>query len=100
MFNAGCKGLLEIFETRVSQMTALDIRHGRMGTQEAARLVSEFEGKRPPSLDLFLDYVGLTETEFNQIADHLAIPPFKPDFDKIEQGPKTADYDSWFREKN
>ena len=30
--------------SRVSQMTALDIRHGRMGKQEAEALVNEFEG--------------------------------------------------------
>lgn len=85
--------------SRVSQMTALDIRHGRMGKQEAEALVNEFEGHRPPSLDVFLDYVGLTETEFNDIAKHLAIPPFKADFDNIPNGVKTHDFENWYREE-
>ena len=31
-----------------------------------------------PSLDIFLEYVGLTENEFNEIVDRTVIPPHKP----------------------
>ena len=84
--------------SRVSQMTALDIRHNRIDKELADKLVAEFEGKRPPSLDLFLEYLDLTEDEFNQIVLKTVVPPFKPDFDNMGSAPKTWDFDQWYRE--
>ena len=84
--------------SRVSQMTALDIRHNRIDKEVADQLVAEFEGKRPPSLDLFLEYLDLTEDEFNQIVLKTVVPPFKPDFENMESAPKTWDFDQWYRE--
>ena len=51
--------------SRVTQMTALDIRNGRIDKAEADRLVNEWEGKKPPSLELFLEYLDMSEGEFN-----------------------------------
>jgi N-acetyl sugar amidotransferase len=84
---------------RVTQMTALDLRGGRIGKAEADRLIAEYEGRRPPSLDLFLEYVGLTEAEFNEIVQKTAVAPFEPDFDAIRPGDKTPDFDRWYRER-
>ena len=53
--------------SRVTQMTALDIRNDRMRLEEADELVAEWEGKRPPSLDIFLEYLEMSEEEFNEI---------------------------------
>jgi hypothetical protein len=39
-----------------------------MTREDALELVSEHEGKRPHALNLFLDYTGLTEKEFYEIA--------------------------------
>lgn len=84
--------------SRVSQMTALDLRNGRMEKEDAERLVQDWEGKRPPSLDLFLEYMNMTEIEFNSIIAELVIPPFKPDFGAIEPADKTSDFNQWYRE--
>jgi N-acetyl sugar amidotransferase len=84
--------------SRVTQMTALDIRHGRIDKTTADKLIKEYEGKRPPSLELFLEYLNLTEDDFNQIVLKTVVPPFKPDFDNIQDGPKTDDFDQWYRE--
>lgn len=84
--------------SRVSQMTALDIRHGRIDKATADELVAKYEGKRPPSLEIFLEYLDLTEDEFNQIVLKTVVPPFKPDFDNMEDAPKTWDFDQWYRE--
>lgn len=84
--------------SRVSQMVALDLRNGRISPEKARDLVSNFEGKKPPSLDIFLDYVGLTATEFNEIVSHTVVPPNQPDFNSNEWSPKTWDYDRWYRE--
>ena len=80
-------------------MTALDIRNGRISKAAADKLVAEFEGKRPPSLELFLEYLDLTEDQFNQIVLKTVVPPFEPKFDEIQTAPKTADFDHWYREK-
>jgi len=84
---------------RVSQMTALDIRNGRMEKAEAEKLVRDWEGKKPPSLQLFLEYLELSEEEFNQIVRKLAVPPFQPEFGAIPWADKTADFEQWYREK-
>lgn len=83
--------------SRVSQMTALDLRNNRMSKEEATKIVNEFEGKRPPSLDLFLSYLELSEESFNEIVMKTVVPPFKPNFLTIEPAPKTHDFDKWYR---
>ena len=82
---------------RVTQMTALDLRNGRITMEKARALIDEYEGKKPPSLELFLDYVGLTEEEFNAIVAKTVVPPYKPDFN-APYAPKTWDFDNWYRE--
>jgi hypothetical protein len=85
--------------SRVTQMTALDIRNGRMQKEEADRLIQMWEGKKPPSLELFLEYLELSEDELNEIISKLVVPPFEPDFKSIKWGKKTHDFDKWYREK-
>jgi N-acetyl sugar amidotransferase len=85
--------------SRTSQMTALDLRNKRMEKSAALRLVEEHEGRRPPSLDLFLEYLGINEKEFNDIVLATVVPPHKPDFATIGDAPKTWDFDRWYRDK-
>lgn len=85
--------------SRVSQMTAIDIRNNRITKKEADGLVAQYEGKRPPSLDIFLKYLDLTEDEFNSIVLKTCVPPFKPEFSSIENSEKTWDYEKWYTEK-
>ncbi|WP_374324111.1 N-acetyl sugar amidotransferase [Azonexus sp.] len=85
--------------SRVTQMTALDIRNGRLTKEEADRLVAEWEGKKPPSLELFLEFLEMDENEFNEIVAKLAVPPHSPDFKTIQWGPRTSDFDRWYRER-
>jgi N-acetyl sugar amidotransferase len=84
--------------SRVTQMTALDIRNGRLDKNEAEKLVAEWEGKKPPSLELFLEFLDINEVEFNEIVDKLVIPPHKPEFETIRWAKKTHDFDKWYRE--
>jgi N-acetyl sugar amidotransferase len=84
--------------SRVTQMTALDIRSQRIQKADADKLVAEYEGKRPPSLELFLEYLDLTEQQFNEIVMKTVVPPFEPDFEHMQDAPKTWDFDQWFRE--
>jgi hypothetical protein len=80
-------------------MTALDIRNGRMTREEADRLIREFEGKKPPSLEIFLEYLGMTEQEFNETVAKTVVAPHQPNFGANEYAPKTADFASWYRER-
>ena len=84
--------------SRVSQMVALDLRNGRIDKDHAAHLVKTFEGRKPPSLQLFLDYVGLSEAEFNEVVGKTVVAPYEPNFDTNEWAPKTWDFDRWYRE--
>lgn len=82
---------------RVTQMTALDLRNGRITPEKARKLIDDYEGRKPPSLVLFLEYLGITEEEFNAIVAKTVVPPHSPDFN-AEFAPKTADFDAWYRE--
>lgn len=84
--------------SRVTQMTALDIRNGRITKDEADKLISKYEGKKPRSLQIFLEYLGLTEAEFNKIVAQTVVPPNKPNFDNQDLAEKTWDFDRWYRE--
>jgi len=85
--------------SRVTQMTALDIRNGRLSKSEADNLIAEWEGKKPPSLEIFLEFLDLTENELNEIIGKLVVAPHKPDFQLIQFSKKTSDFDRWYREK-
>ena len=86
--------------SRVSQINALNVRHKRMTPAEAKEINEKFDGRKPPSLDIFLEYVGLTENEFNEIVDRTTIPPHKPNYNTNEIASKTWDFDQWYREDN
>ena len=86
--------------SRVSQINALNVRHKRMTPDEAKNINEKFDGRKPPSLEVFLEYVGLTEEEFNQIVDKSIIPPNKPNYKTNEIAKKTWDFEQWYRENN
>lgn len=67
---------------RVTQMTAFDVRDGLMNRAQADALIKEFEGKRPASLDAFLELVDMTEEEFNDCVRRTVVPPHVPMFDR------------------
>ena len=83
--------------TRISQNMSVELREGRISTKRAKELISE-EGKKPPSLDVFLEYIGMSESEFNDICESMAIPPYKHNFKTNKIAEKTQDFDTWFRE--
>ena len=85
--------------SRVTQMTALDLRNGRISKADAEKLVKTYEGKKPPSLELFLEYLEIDEKEFNEIISKTVVAPHNPDFQVIQWAPKTWDFDKWYREE-
>jgi N-acetyl sugar amidotransferase len=82
---------------RTAHLTSLDIRHGRMTREEAEALVRANDGKRPASLDLFLQSVGIDEEEFMEIAMTHVVSPWQPDLARIEYGKPLHDHNQYNR---
>jgi len=82
---------------RTNHLVNIDIRNGRLSREEAMRLVQEHDGKRPASLDVFLEYVGLTEEEFMAIALQHVVSPHVHDDQTVLPGEKLWDQDQWNR---
>lgn len=81
--------------SRPSHLVALDIRHGQLKKEDGEKLIAEYEGRRPPSLDLFLQFVGLTEQEFIEIAMAHQVSPYAHDPQKTLPGQRMADFERW-----
>lgn len=84
--------------SRPSHLVAIDARNGRITKEQGLALIAEYEGKRPPSLDLFLSYTGLSEVEFMEIAMSHQVSPYIHDPAKTQPGAKTHDFDQWSRD--
>jgi N-acetyl sugar amidotransferase len=81
---------------RTTHLTSLDIRNNRISRTDALDLVGEFEGKRPYGLDLFLEYTGLTEKEFYEIAITHKLDSVTPPVN-VKIGLKPPDIQQWQR---
>ena len=84
----------------------VDATDGNLGahldTLERAGYVAiekRFEGKKPPSLEIFLEYLDLSEEQFNDIVAKTVVPPNEPNFQSTDWAPKTHDFDRWYREE-
>lgn len=84
--------------TRPTHLASLDIRHGRKTREEGLEMIKQYEGKTPPSLQIFLDFVGLTEAEFYEITKSHTISPWKWNAYETELGEELKDYDSWSKD--
>lgn len=80
---------------RTTHLGSIDIRHGRKDREEVMRMVEEYEGKRPASLDYFLKVTEMNEDEFNKMALKNIISPHKPDIKSLKPGKKNPDQDEW-----
>lgn len=69
---------------RTSHLVSIDIRNNRMSREQGMKLVKEYDGKRPKSLDFFLGLVKMTEDEFyNTIFTHIVEPNQKLEKDYL-----------------
>ena len=85
--------------SRMTHLTTLDIRHGRITRAEALQRIKKYEGQKPHSLELFLQYTGITEDEFNKIvSQHLIAPATPINPKKLKYRKKLKDQNLWFRD--
>lgn len=83
--------------TRPTHLASIDIRHNRLSRKDALELIKKYEGRRPPSLDIFLELLGLTEEEFVQIAVSHQVAPCDLDPRDFKDGARLHDFDQWDR---
>ena len=86
--------------SRMTQINSLLVRNGNMSAERAKELNEKHDGAKPHSLEIFLEYMGLTEEEFNKIVQNMVIPPHKPNFNNNFISKKAWDFDNWYREDN
>ena len=80
---------------RTNHLVGIDIRNGRLSREEGLALMKQYDGKRPASLDLFLQYLDISEDEFEELVqDHVVAPHHWPN-EKPVAGEKTWDFDQW-----
>lgn len=81
--------------SRMTHLASIDIRNGRMTREEGLKLIEEWEGRRPASLDVFLKAINMSDEEFHRIALTHVVAPHVPDLSKVKPGPKLWDQDQW-----
>ena len=84
--------------TRPTHLASIDLRHGRLERNEGLEMLQKYEGKTPPSLSIFLDFIGLTEEEFYKVAESHTISPWKWNAFEAELGEQLPDYDQWSKD--
>jgi len=86
---------------RTTHLVSIDIRNGRKTREEGEGLVAEYDGRRPVALDLFLEYLGLSEEAFlNLIEPHVVSPHEMPSCEQCQRrsgGWPPKDFATWPR---
>jgi hypothetical protein len=82
---------------RTNHLANIDIRNKRLSREEGWELMHEYDGRRPASLDFFLDYLQITEEEFNRIASTHQVHPHIHKAEFVRPGKRLGDMDQWDR---
>lgn len=83
--------------TRPCHLASIDIRNHRMSRDQALEIIDKYENKRPPSLEIFLESIGLTEKEFMEISMNHGVSPYVHDPSSTTAGKKNDDFDQYPR---
>jgi N-acetyl sugar amidotransferase len=82
---------------RANHLLSIDIRNGRKTREEALEIEAKYDGKRPASMDWFLQHLQISEDEFYDILAPHQVHPWKFDRKNLETGPVMPDFDKWDR---
>lgn len=82
---------------RANHLLSIDIRNGRKTREEALEIEAQYDGKRPASMDWFLQHLQISEDEFYDILAPHQVHPWKFDRKNLETGPVMPDFDKWDR---
>ena len=95
---ARCKRLYQIYKrgySRTTHLVSLDLRNERIKKEKTKELIKLYEGKKPATLNIFLDYVGLDEHQFNEIVASHIVKPNNHDFKNNDNSIKNPDHDDY-----
>ena len=81
--------------SRPSHLSAIDLRNKDISIEKAKENIDLYEGKKPPSLEIFLDFIGLKEEEFYEVLKNHEISPNTFDSKDVSNGKKVHDFDDW-----
>jgi len=80
---------------RTRFLVSIDIREGRKTKEEGQRLIRQYDGKRPASLDIFLELLDITEDELMKIMLPQNVAPYVHDPSLTETGDPLPDQPLW-----
>lgn len=80
---------------RTNHLACIDIRNGEMTHDEGMALALKYDGKRPASLDQFLQLLNLTEDEFIDILQKNEVYDWGFDKTKVANGDPLPDMKEW-----
>jgi N-acetyl sugar amidotransferase len=83
---------------RTNHLASIDIRDGRLTREQGLRLIEQYDGRRPASLDVFLELTGLSEAEFMEIASEHQVHPHRHDASEVRPGAPLPDQPGWILE--
>lgn len=81
---------------RTSHLASIDIRNGLLSRNEGQALVEKYEGKKPESIRLFLEFLNITEDELNEAIKVQVIDPWEGKI-PVKIGKAPHDYSNWQR---
>lgn len=82
---------------RTNHLATIDIRNGVLGREAALALEARFDGKRPASVDWFLEILQISEAEFYEILEKHQVHPWSFDPTQVANGEPVPDMPSWDR---
>ena len=82
---------------RTNHLCCIDIRAGRMDRDYALKLAEKYDGKRPTSLDLFLEMLDITEDEFIDMLQKNQVEDWGFDRNHMITGEELPDMKEWSR---
>lgn len=80
---------------RTNHLATIDIRNGALGREEALALEALYDGKRPASIDWFLNILQISESDFYDILEKHQVHPWKFDKTLVETGNPLPDMPLW-----
>jgi N-acetyl sugar amidotransferase len=82
---------------RTNHLVNIDIRNRRKTRDEGWALAQAFDGKRPPSLDVFLEHLQIDEETFLKLMEPHQVSPHHFDPSAVVPGAPVPDMDTWDR---
>lgn len=80
---------------RTNHLACIDIRNGDMDRQTGFEMAQQYDGKRPASLDYFLNIIGISEDEFTDILISNEVSDWGFDRSNIKIGEPLPDMEEW-----